>query len=162
MNSLIKVPSYSKLNFQEEIFFTQNWCNITLRISQRVLMKRNFKQWWSTILPMSIKWTITSHLKSFKQWCKTILPMSIKWTITSHLKSFKQWCKTILLMSIKWTITPHLKSFKQWCKTIPPMSIKRTINSHLKSLNIKKQKNIAYNIGNPRPVLEQAQKCGWV
>jgi hypothetical protein len=139
MNSLVKVPSYSKLNFQEEIFFTQNWCNITLRISQRVLMKRNFKQWWSTILPMSIKWTITSHLKSFKQWCKTIL-----------------------LMSIKWTITPHLKSFKQWCKTIPPMSIKRTINSHLKSLNIKKQKNIAYNIGNPRPVLEQAQKCGWV
>jgi hypothetical protein len=30
MNSLVKVPSYSKLNFQGEIFFTQNWCNITL------------------------------------------------------------------------------------------------------------------------------------
>jgi hypothetical protein len=30
MNSLVKVPSYSKLNFQGKIFFTQNWCNITL------------------------------------------------------------------------------------------------------------------------------------
>ena len=28
MNSL--VPPYSKLNFQGKIFFTQNWCNITL------------------------------------------------------------------------------------------------------------------------------------
>jgi hypothetical protein len=32
MNSLIKVPPYSKLNFQGKIFFTQIWCNITLRI----------------------------------------------------------------------------------------------------------------------------------
>jgi hypothetical protein len=31
MNSLVKVPLYSKLNFQGEIFFTQNWCNITLK-----------------------------------------------------------------------------------------------------------------------------------
>ena len=30
MNSLGKVPPYSKLNFQGEMFFTQNWCNITL------------------------------------------------------------------------------------------------------------------------------------
>ena len=30
MNSLGKVPPYSKLNFQGKIFFTQNWCNITL------------------------------------------------------------------------------------------------------------------------------------
>jgi hypothetical protein len=32
MNSLVKVPPYSKLNFQGKIFFTQNWCNITLSI----------------------------------------------------------------------------------------------------------------------------------
>jgi len=25
-------------------------------------MKRKFKQWWSTITPISTKWTITSHL----------------------------------------------------------------------------------------------------
>jgi hypothetical protein len=31
MNSLVKVLPYSKLNFQGNIFFTQNWCNITLR-----------------------------------------------------------------------------------------------------------------------------------
>jgi hypothetical protein len=31
MNSLVKVPPYSKLNFQGKIFFTQNWCNITLK-----------------------------------------------------------------------------------------------------------------------------------
>ena len=30
MNSLVKVPPYSKLNFQGKIVFTQNWCNITL------------------------------------------------------------------------------------------------------------------------------------
>ena len=32
INSLVKVPPYSKLNFQGKIFFTQNWCNITLNI----------------------------------------------------------------------------------------------------------------------------------
>ena len=32
MNSLVKVPPYSKLNFQEKKFLTQNWCNITLRL----------------------------------------------------------------------------------------------------------------------------------
>jgi hypothetical protein len=30
MDSLVKVPAYSKLNFQGKNFFTQNWCNITL------------------------------------------------------------------------------------------------------------------------------------
>ena len=30
MNSLVKVPPYSKFNFQGKIVFTQNWCNITL------------------------------------------------------------------------------------------------------------------------------------
>jgi hypothetical protein len=29
-------------------------------------MKRNFKQWWSIILPISTKRTITSHLNSLK------------------------------------------------------------------------------------------------
>ena len=32
MNSLAKVPPYSKLNFQGKIFFTQNWCNIKLSL----------------------------------------------------------------------------------------------------------------------------------
>jgi len=36
--------------------------------------------------------------------------------------------------------------------------MKRTIASQLKSLNIKKTKT--YDIGNPGPALEQAQKCG--
>jgi hypothetical protein len=30
MNSLVKLPPYSKLNFQGKHFFTQNWCNIIL------------------------------------------------------------------------------------------------------------------------------------
>ena len=33
MNSLVKVLPYSKLNFQGEIFITQNWCNITLNVT---------------------------------------------------------------------------------------------------------------------------------
>jgi hypothetical protein len=32
MNSLVKVPPYSTLNFQRKMFFTQNWCNITLKL----------------------------------------------------------------------------------------------------------------------------------
>jgi hypothetical protein len=40
MNSLVKVPPYSKLNFQGEIFFTQNWCNITF-IYPLILTKIN-------------------------------------------------------------------------------------------------------------------------
>jgi hypothetical protein len=31
MRSLVKVPPYSKLNFQGTNFITQNWCNITLK-----------------------------------------------------------------------------------------------------------------------------------
>jgi len=38
MNSLVKVPPYSKLNFQGKIFFTQNWCNITLRMNIHTLL----------------------------------------------------------------------------------------------------------------------------
>jgi hypothetical protein len=30
MNSLVKVPPYSKFDFEGKNFFTQNWCNITL------------------------------------------------------------------------------------------------------------------------------------
>ena len=33
MNSLVKVPPYSKLNFQGNNFFTQNWCNINLIVT---------------------------------------------------------------------------------------------------------------------------------
>ena len=36
MNSLVKVPPYSKLNFQGKMFFTQNWCNITLSTSMEI------------------------------------------------------------------------------------------------------------------------------
>jgi hypothetical protein len=32
MNSLVKVPPYSKLNFQGNIFFNINWCNIVLKL----------------------------------------------------------------------------------------------------------------------------------
>ena len=41
MNSLAKVPPYSKLNFQGKQFFTQNWCNITL-----ILDKLKYKTNW--------------------------------------------------------------------------------------------------------------------
>jgi hypothetical protein len=37
MNSLVKVPPYSKLNFQGENFFTHNWCNITLSLYLKVI-----------------------------------------------------------------------------------------------------------------------------
>ena len=53
---------------------------------QSPLTYRKFKQWWSTILPVSTKQTITYHLKKIKQWWSTILPISTKQTITSHLK----------------------------------------------------------------------------
>jgi hypothetical protein len=57
--------------------------------------KRNFKQWWSTIQPISTKWMTTSHLKSLNN---NYLPpeiieqqLPLTWnhwtTTTSHLKS---------------------------------------------------------------------------
>ena len=36
---LVKVPPYSKWTFQGEIFFTPNWCNITLNILRRRKIK---------------------------------------------------------------------------------------------------------------------------
>jgi hypothetical protein len=39
LNSLVKVPPYSKLNFHGKIFFTQNWCNITLNVIDMCLIK---------------------------------------------------------------------------------------------------------------------------
>jgi hypothetical protein len=46
---------------------------------------------------------------------------------------------------------------KQWWATIPLISTKWTITSHIHSLNTKK--TMAYDVGNPGPVLGQAQKC---
>ena len=58
-------------------------CNFKL-----VIMKWKFKQWWSTLPPISTKQTITS-----KQWWST------KQTITS-----KQWWSTIPPLSTKWIV----------------------------------------------------------
>ena len=38
MNILVKVLSYSKLNFQGKVFFTQNWCNIILSCINEYLL----------------------------------------------------------------------------------------------------------------------------
>jgi hypothetical protein len=40
MNSLVKVLPYSKLNFQGKMFFTQNWCNITLMLTVKMVVSR--------------------------------------------------------------------------------------------------------------------------
>ena len=37
MSSLVKVPPYSKWNFQGKIVFNPNWCNITLNILRKIL-----------------------------------------------------------------------------------------------------------------------------
>ena len=42
MNSLVKGSLYSKLNFQEKKFFTQNWCNITSTTSTKYTNLTNF------------------------------------------------------------------------------------------------------------------------
>ena len=39
----------------------------------KYIMKRKFKQWWSTILPIPTK------QRKFKQWWSTILPIPTKW-----------------------------------------------------------------------------------
>ena len=53
MNSLAKVPPYSKLNFQGKIFFTQNWCNITLR--KHHFLNRNLRNWYFPVNEIYLK-----------------------------------------------------------------------------------------------------------
>ena len=42
LNSLVKVPPYSKLNCQGKMFFNQNWCNITLTSRDAKIKSRGF------------------------------------------------------------------------------------------------------------------------
>jgi hypothetical protein len=46
MNSLVKIPPYSKLKFQGKFVFTQNWCNITL---YTIISPKEFKSWVTRI-----------------------------------------------------------------------------------------------------------------
>ena len=50
-------------------------------------------------------------------------------------------------------------ALEQWWSTIPPISTKQTTISHFKPTA---NKNETYDVGNPGPVLGQAQKCGRV
>ena len=67
MKSLVKVPPYSELNFQGKIFFTQNWCNITLtfilkifycskRQQDKTQVKQHFN--WLPYMAISLDWCI--------------------------------------------------------------------------------------------------------
>jgi hypothetical protein len=47
-------------------------------VPRQTIMKRKFKQWWSTTPPISTRRTVTS-----KQWWSTIPPISTKQT-TNH------------------------------------------------------------------------------
>ena len=65
-------------------------------------MKRIFKQWWSTIPPISTKPTVTCHFnwspwtpRRFKQWWSSISLLSTKRVITSHL-NWTLWTQTSL------------------------------------------------------------------
>jgi hypothetical protein len=60
MNSLVKIPPYSKLNFQGKIFFTQNWCNITNLASVSAIFLLGFgtvstKFLFFTLIPLELK-----------------------------------------------------------------------------------------------------------
>jgi hypothetical protein len=77
---MIADPPYSKLNFQGYIFFTQNWCNITLSIfylpntlHRKLWSDTSFPNWWS-LLPK-----IQLFLSMFSNILKTpkALPLSI-------------------------------------------------------------------------------------
>jgi hypothetical protein len=89
--------------------------------------KRNFKQWWSTIQPISTKWMTTSHLKSLNnnylspELIEQQLPLTWNhWTTTtSHLKSLNN---NYLSPEIIEQLPP---TWNHWTTT----------TSHLKSLN---------------------------
>jgi hypothetical protein len=120
--------------------------------------KRNFKQWWSTIQPISTKWMTTSHLKSLNnnylspELIEQQLPLTWNhWTTTtSHLKSLNNNYlspeiieQQLPLTWNHWTTTSHLKSLNN--NYLPPEIIEQqlpltwnhwtTTTSHLKSLN---------------------------
>jgi hypothetical protein len=59
MNSLVKVPPYSKLNFQGKHFFTQNWCNITLNKEDGFTFKWELPIWYIKLHAWSARQNIS-------------------------------------------------------------------------------------------------------
>ena len=52
----LKTHSISQVNIWRQVYFNKK--------ENLILIKRKFKQWWSTIPPISTKWPITSHHSS--------------------------------------------------------------------------------------------------
>ena len=86
-SNLIYIYVYIFFFFINYLFFYDTPVHITEVV---YTMKKNFKQWWSTIPPISSKQTIIHQ-----QGWSTIPPISSKQTITSHLN----------LLNIKKTMT---------------------------------------------------------
>jgi hypothetical protein len=72
MTSLVKVPPYSKLNFQGKIFFTQNWCNIP---SQGHYCFPNFPvvDWFSLFIYI---WVLTFPLEDCSEFGNFVITLT--------------------------------------------------------------------------------------
>ena len=57
----------------------------------KFLMKRKFKQRWSSVSPISTKWTITSHL-NWTHWTQKTQNMAcLNWSMWSQLHPLDNW-----------------------------------------------------------------------
>ena len=99
MNSLVKVPPYSKLNFQGKMFFTQSWCNITLNCQIYIYDDGLILIRLSTTSPSSseyyTKWVEdlkkpnSSHLsKHFRKDINTLWRSSWPWSYGSWIYNY--------------------------------------------------------------------------
>ena len=97
MNSLVKVPPYSKLKFQGKIFFTQNWCNITLisRVNCICLFQCVFYFSFSVkMMKQTVTWLALYVYINEKNIC--IIVTSFK---TNIVKS-RPWFKNLIFISL--------------------------------------------------------------
>jgi len=79
-------------------------------------MKRKFKQYWSTITPISTKQTTISQLKCCKQYWSTITPISTKQTTICQLKCCKQYWSTITPKQLSLNSNIEHKTDKDICQ----------------------------------------------
>ena len=133
MNSLVKVPPYSKLNFQGKNVFTQNWCNITLNIQKKQKSQIMLKTIQTFLLRLVLiysstirekHWNVKISKNNIEMWKFPRKTLKCEhfwekhWNVNISEKNIEMW--TFLRKTLKcehfWEKHWNLKSKQTWQK----------------------------------------------